>query len=360
MASTAHCGNHCVNLVEADVVEGTDAKVFGWMFCGAMFFGMGGNFYRLILATDPMLQRHAAKMKRGPPPEYRLGLGIEIADDCIRIYRSFSDSLACDAWSSDEESDDALDAGVRDSGHRTEMRKRRQYKRRHEEYARAWGEFRQFWNCPIWDENPRADFGPHYCTSPECCQNYDADVAHRRGVQVARNLVWRSLPPKPSKGKWTKTGPALDWHLKAQGLMGGFLQKTFDYAFGKLLHKEMVNFDNDLAYMLETNWHEVLGTRCKRVASGLVGRATFTVILVLAFVLEPLRWPTRWWMRRSSPKRRVRAQRQGRPAPLCDLVWLEAAPHVRVLQYLSMVAAGAARRLKLLWGRAYSNYEATG
>ena len=30
-------------------------------------------------------------------------------------------------------------------------------------------------------------------------------------------LIYRCMPTVPTKGKWTKTGPCLDFHMLAQG-----------------------------------------------------------------------------------------------------------------------------------------------
>ena len=127
--------------------------------------------------------------------------------------------------------------------------------------------------------------------------------------------MWRQQPTRPEKGKWTKTRPALDWHLLSQGLLGGVLNLWFGIAFGRLVLKQVMRFDEDQAFLLDTHWHQVLGKRSQKVASGLAGHTFFLPIVVLSVVLEPLRWLTRWWMRRSAPARRIRGQLLARPPP---------------------------------------------
>ena len=79
------------------------------------------------------------------------------------------------------------------------------------------------------------------------------------------------------------------------------------------------------------------------------------VILSIGF-LEPFTWLGKWFLRRGSNFRRARRQAQGKPAPLCDMVWLEGSAVVRILQYLSFLLSGKAPRLKLIWGRSHSSF----
>ena len=59
--------------------------------------------------------------------------------------------------------------------------------------------------------------------------------------------------------------------------------------------REVMRFEDDEAYVLDSNWHAVQGSRCTKVAAGLAGHSRFLGILILALVLEPVRWLTRWY-----------------------------------------------------------------
>ena len=60
-------------------------------------------------------------------------------------------------------------------------------------------------------------------------------------------------------------------------------------------------------------------------------------VIILAIVPEPIRWMTRWFLRRSSVPRRLKRQSKQQPGPVCDLVWYEASPCTRVIQHLSQL-----------------------
>ena len=65
---------------------------------------------------------------------------------------------------------------------------------------------------------------------------------------------------------------------------------------------------------------------------------------------------TRWHLRASSSSRRIRCQKAGKPAPLCDMVTPEFSLSTLVLEYLSFLASSEAPRLTLLWGRNYTSF----
>ena len=365
LATLSHCGNHCASLVEGDVTEVTDSSLISWMYAVALFFAMGGNFFRMIVSTNQALQSYMRMPIKSVPPVDRHGLSEEIMDLAMKNFKSFSDAAACETWSSDEDEALLKDPSLDSKAAKKFRRRRFLVKRRHREYSATWASFLCFWNGDIWSmqRDEHRPIGPHYCTSPECCKGpagpYDLGITHQRALTTTRSLVWRSQPSKPAKGKWTKLLPALLFHMITQGLNGGLLNIMFPTAFQKMVTAEVVQLGDDLAYLLETSWHQVLGVRCKKVAAGLEGHSKFYSIIVLTLVLEPLAWLTRWWMRRSSTARRARAQRLGRPPPLCDMIWHLASPAVRVLQYLTSLLQGRASRVKLLWGRSgkYNNFQ---
>lgn len=59
-------------------------------------------------------------------------------------------------------------------------------------------------------------------------------MAQKRAVAAIVGLVYRLMPAVPTKSKWTKLGPCLDWHMVAQGLMN-ILGLTVPFAFGQML-----------------------------------------------------------------------------------------------------------------------------
>ena len=81
------------------------------------------------------------------------------------------------------------------------------------------------------------------------------------------------------------------------------------------------------------------------------------LLAAMALVLEPLRWLHRWFLRRASVPQRNAQQARGRVPPLADMVWLEASPALRILQYYSTLAAGLSPRLRILWARSYNSFD---
>ena len=98
-------------------------------------------------------------------------------------------------------------------------------RRAHAAYLRALDAFFEFFNA--------GGLGPHYCSSPECCNNYDINTYVQKAVGVIVSLMWRCMPVKLTKGKWTKLGPNIDWHMICLGIQG-ILRLTYPIAFAKL------------------------------------------------------------------------------------------------------------------------------
>ncbi len=83
--------------------------------------------------------------------------------------------------------------------------------------------------------------------------------------------------------------------------------------------------DHDqLVLMQDFDWHAMEGKRCtaygERMKEPSVEQ-TVVALVVQAIVLEPCRFLTSWFMRRSSIAHRTLAQQCGRAPPLCGLVW---------------------------------------
>ena len=226
-------------------------------------------------------------------------------------------------------------------------------RRAHAAYLRALDAFFEFFNGYTWCFT--GGLGPHYCSSPECCNNYDIDTCAKKAVEVIVSLMWRCMPVKPTKGKWTKLGPNVDWHMIGLGIQG-ILRLTYPHAFANL-KVSVVKTSDDQEYITDVNWHALQGSRGKKYGDGLKNDDTIVNIIILAIMLEPIRFLTKWFMRRSSQKTRSIKQQRCRNPPICDLVWLHASPAVRTLQYLSCLLQGRAARLKLLWGRKYGSFK---
>lgn len=345
--SLFHCGNHRVNLIEnvtADVL-GHDVSVF--MICGSTFFSMGGNYLRLVQALGVGVDRWMAKPVFGLPPEDAKPTTDELMDYCVRNYKGFTD-VKDDAWSSDEdeqtnETDEAnMDDAVRKG--------RRDFRRRHYLYRKSWESFVAIFNGIIWAT--ACTVGPHYALDLVDFAN----LKHRAVVAIAR-VLFRSMPKRPCKGKWTKLGPCADWWMLALGTMN-LLTRLWNIAYKEFLITVVkLACASEPELTQDFNWHELRSKRCKYIESGLT-EATVTSLVILCIVLEPLRFLTKWFLKRGSSFRRTRRQKAGKTPPLCDLVWLTASPATRVLQYFSLLMSGRAKRLRLLWARGgHSSFE---
>lgn len=219
LVSVRHCGNHANNLVEGCTIDSASSSLLSWMYSASLFLGMGGNFLRLIHSTVEVVRRFMDPPQRADRISEVDPVAAEIMDYSIRNYRAYAEAYEPETWSSDEEDDNR------------ECSDRREHKKRHEQFAQAWNAFLGFFNGPVWRVGGR--LGPHHCSSPECCSNYDPHVSRDKAVKVIVNLLYRVMPGVPTKSKWTKLGPCLDWHMLAQGLQG-ILGLAVPVAFGKM------------------------------------------------------------------------------------------------------------------------------
>ena len=347
LVSVRHCGNHANNLVEGCVLDCIGYGISLFLCMTAMFLSMGGNFLRLIHATPQLISNFMLPPVRKPPAESEFDrlIAEELKDYSVRNYKAFVDAATVDdAWSSDESADEF---------DKEENNKRR---KKHWAFIGAWDRFLAFWKGRnIWRVSE--SIGPHYCHSPGCCNGYDLNVTKLRACKTVVDLLWRSQPVRPTKGKWTKLGPSIDWHIQS-GIMNMFA-KTFVLAFDKMSLKVIKQGEQneDTAYLIDVDWHAVRGSRCSKVLAGLSDNGTFARIVILGVVLEPIRWLTRWFLRRASITRRLKRQQKKMAAPIMDMVWYQASPAVRVLQYFSQLLSGNARRLRLIWSREYNSFE---
>jgi len=352
LVSARHCGNHATNLVEGYIITAAEhggERVLPWLYSATLFLGMGGNYIRLVQSVASLVQKYLPAPAAGDilPPDLTT---TEIMDYSITNYKAYSDAMAHDTWSSDEELDE-------DEG---EPRRGKPGLPRHRAFERAWADFTSFFNAKFWvDKEGSEGLVGHTCSSAECCGGYNLTIARARAAKVIARLLYRVMPTTPTKGKWTKLGGCLDWFLLSMGTMN-ILRLTFPLAYGRVdlaaTSSAMDLISDDHVYVSDINWHSVQGKRRRSFEAGLNRPPTLVSVIVLSIVLEPLRWLTRWFMRRTSVVRRLRAQQLRRPAPICDLVWLPASPAVRVLQYYSHLLSGQASRLVLVWGRSYESF----
>ena len=96
-------------------------------------------------------------------------------------------------------------------------------KRRSYLYKKSWSEFLDVYSGHIWKSKSSGGPGPHYGTLTA------AQVADR-GPRVTCRVIYRSMPPKPSKGKWMKNSAALEWNTLAGGVLN-ILEETWKPAY---------------------------------------------------------------------------------------------------------------------------------
>ena len=127
-------------------------------------------------------------------------------------------------------------------------------------------------------------------------------------------------------------------------------KRVWGIAFGKflavLIKKRVASDEPDLIQAFD--WHHLRNKRGKYI-EGMLTEGTLVALVIIGLVIEPLRYLTKWFLRRGSMFRRLNRQRSGKTPPICDLVWLEASPVTKVLQYYTELLNGKASRLRLLW-----------
>ena len=183
----------------------------------------------------------------------------------------------------------------------------------------------------------------------------DVKALRVRALKAIAHLQLRGIAPKPARGKWHRDGPCLDWHLITVGLnnlLPGLLPFAHDASDFRITAASASASDGLINYETQdVSWHELKGLRFHTFWGHIRRPWTLVLIIVQALVMEPDRWLTGWFERRGSQKRRSRAQRLGRQAPLADLTWIHSSPVVRCLQYYSWLLSGQAPRCILLWSR---------
>ena len=342
LVSSRHCGDHAEHLVENDTIEVFGVQFYSFVASAAAFFRMGGNFVRLIQATvlqvqldmvDPVLVDDSAEA--GAAQAHAQVMNAEVEDYAIRNYKTFIDERGDDVWSDDEALDgphgssepggDDVDS---EEGERAEAaeKRRKKVRKRTWLYAQAWKEFFALWTTCIW-------VAPGFCLAPNVVdvipQNLPAYKA--RCAQKLVALLFRCMPVKPSKGKWTKFGRAIDFFLLSMGVQCAMM-RSWVRAFSKLSVRAIqasTFADPDLEQ--DFHWHQLRGKR-EAFIRGSMNEDMLQRITICCIVLEPLKYITKWFMRRSSPVRRIKNQRAGKAAPIFDLANPLMSPIMRVLQ----------------------------
>ena len=105
-------------------------------------------------------------------------------------------------------------------------RARAQHRKRRYLYKQAWEAFLVIFNGVVWAAD--ASVGPHYSETLG-----DFRALKQEAVLAVARLLFRAMPQKPVRGKWTKLGPCCDWWSLALGMMN-MLKRLWRDAYGRL------------------------------------------------------------------------------------------------------------------------------
>lgn len=232
-ALTSHqvCGNHQSNLCEAGVVVAVGGELLPKLACISHLFRMGGNFLKLIHSTADFVHKYLRKYMGAPPDGAHRFVSV-VLDYALANYRAFPDTMEKSA---------------------ARWRCRRGHVR-HQDFAKDCEEFKAFF---LWHDGRLA----HFCAGRDCCP--DMEHFRKTAVSLIVKVLYQCLPCTLSKGKWTRTGPCLDFHLVSQGF--SVLQKQYPLAFQGLKVTTSKSYD-DFTIIEELSWHKVAGAR---MANGL-------------------------------------------------------------------------------------------
>ena len=170
-------------------------------------------------------------------------------------------------------------------------------------------------------------------------------------VKGLSRAVLHCKPAPPSEGKWTKLGPCVDFFLMgdAAGCLkvlcdAGFKEKSFEQALQAHLVEQ--RHQQDEGQFLASNYRADAGKRYKRTRATVGDEASRFGRLVLAIVLEPLRFLTMLFLHHSHGK-----PQHTRPSPTMNMICKARSAVQWTLQYYSMLLHGEGGRLRLLWSR---------
>ena len=239
----------------------------------------------------------------------------------------------------------ALDSG----GDSEEAEKARRKGRRKRFIVRqAFKDFIDTWNGPYWVRGQAIRIEPPGSTRSK------EEVARHMAATCFCNGPLRGNPPPPEAGKWTKLGPATDWHVCGD-LPHGMNSEILPVAFAGVCDEYLDRVDapadpRSTGQEKEaTNWHAVAGAsmqRCMELHQDAVGDEIPERILlrILLVCLEPVRFITCWFLVTSRSE-----TDPCKPPYLYDLTNPSVSPIVLVAQYLRALGAGVCSRLRLLY-----------
>ena len=173
--------------------------------------------------------------------------------------------------------------------------------------------------------------------------NPDRDAILRSMTRSARRVLLRTLPGAPEHGKWTKLGPALDWH-GLNMLFSPWLEKLTNEGLKAIKVVDAIGEEQGDGVLGELHWHAVAGVRAKQSKILVASREDKLNVMGMLVTFFPVRYLTTWFLHRSSEHRPTDA----RPA-LLDLLTLSSSPGLVALQYLSYLHTGEAPMLQFVF-----------
>ena len=108
-------------------------------------------------------------------------------------------------------------------------------------------------------------------------------------------VLLRSMPGRPQKGKWTRYFPALMWHIPLMGFFSflrGLALSAFQ-AFRMLISKAGATA-RDPSTQQEFHWHEVRSIRYTTFFENLTGSMLIEMIII-GIVFEVLKSICKWF-----------------------------------------------------------------
>ena len=161
-------------------------------------------------------------------------------------------------------------------------------------------------------------------------------ILRRRARREIRYLVPAQWQNVDLANKWTKLGPCLDFYVlgsSVHSVIGPIVSK----AFAKLsVSVPRVNVGHaSEAFVQDLDWAQVAGSRAKLTTSLVTDGVRQLYIVMLAIVVEPLRYLVSWLLKHS----RVAKDPTKRP-PLSSYANPSTSPLFFVLQYYSGLLRG--------------------
>ena len=171
-------------------------------------------------------------------------------------------------------------------------------------------------------------------------------------ARSVKGATLRVRPSRPSVNKWSKRGPVLDFMLPLMCLAGLFKAMWEELSSPNNDKDHLVDLGPDLDDELvsELAFAALNGKRYHSVRRYIGEGWSLAHMLMLALVLEPLRYLSSFWTRRA------RACDDPRTVASLDMVSLGFSPVVIALQYIGGMMSGTGARLMLLWRRSSSTY----